>query len=83
MVDRDEPHDDDAPSLRQRLHQATGDWDREAQALVDRADDDIDAEAAQVAVRRASGDFGADVPASDDEMASPEDAKEVEEERES
>jgi hypothetical protein len=71
--------DDDSPSLRQRIHQATGDREREARALADRADDEIDERDAETAVRRASGDQTE--PAADDQLATPTDAREVAEER--
>jgi hypothetical protein len=70
---------DDAPSLRQRIHQATGDRDREAKALADRFDDDVDEADAKLAVRRASGDL--EEPAAPDQTARPADAEEAHEER--
>jgi hypothetical protein len=44
------------PGLRQRLHWATDDRDAEAKALADRAGEDVDEEAARVAVGRAHGE---------------------------
>jgi hypothetical protein len=52
-----EEDDSDAPSLRQRLHSATGDRDAEAEALADRAGDAVSEEEAQIAVREAHGDI--------------------------
>ena len=50
----DDRDDEDAASkARQALHAATGDRDAEAEALADRAGDDVDADAAKVAVQRA------------------------------
>jgi hypothetical protein len=75
-----DPRKDDNPSVRQRLHSATGDRDAEAVALADRAGDDVGAEEAEVAVRRAHGDIpGGEVSNSD--LASPEEAREAHEER--
>jgi len=70
---------DDDPSLRQRLHAATGDREAEAEALADRAGDDVDVEAAKVAVNRAHGHAPEDVD-TDSELASPDDAEEAAEE---
>jgi hypothetical protein len=65
---------DDDPSLAQRLHAATGDREAEAEALADRAeDDDVDLDAAKVAVNRAHGHAPEDVDA-DGALASTEDA---------
>ena len=72
--------DDDSPSLRQRLHAATGDREREAEALADRAPDEVTEEDAKVAVNRAHGHAPEDVQ-TDSELASPEDAEHVVEER--
>lgn len=72
--------DEDSPSLRQRLHAATGDRDREAEALADRAPDEVTEEDAKVAVNRAHGHAPEDVT-TDSELASPEDAEQVVEER--
>jgi hypothetical protein len=81
----DEKHDaetDDEPTLRQRLHQATGDRDREAKALADRtAGDAVDEEDAKLAVRRASGDL--EEPAAPDQTARTTDAEEAHDERSS
>lgn len=70
----------DSPSLRQRLHAATGDRDAEADALADRSPTDVDEEDAKVAVNRAHGHAPEDVE-TDSELASPEDAEQVHEER--
>jgi hypothetical protein len=47
--DTDQPDEKsgDKPTLRQRLHNATGDRDAEAAALADRASDDIATEEAK------------------------------------
>ena len=67
---------EDKPSLRQRLHWATDDRDAEAQALADRAGDEVDEEAARVAVDRAHGEVRDGVePEKEDDLATPEDAK--------
>lgn len=68
---------DDDPSLRQKLHAATGDREAEAKALADRADVDLDA--AKVAVNRAHGESIEDV-STDSQLAAPEDAREAAEE---
>jgi hypothetical protein len=70
----------DSPSLRQRLHAATGDREAEADALADRSPDDVDEEDAKVAVNRAHGHAPEDVD-TDSELASPEDAEQAHEER--
>ena len=78
---------DDAPSLRQRLHAVTGDRDKEAEALADRSPDAIDESEAEVAVRRAHGDIEPDRQrdarrrAVESELATPEDAEQVHQER--
>ena len=56
--DRQPPTDDTVGSapIRQLLHAATGDRDAEARSLADRADDDVDEDAARDAVARAHGD---------------------------
>ncbi len=69
----EQPDNDDDPSLRQKLHAATGDRDAEAKALADRSGDDIDVEDAKVAVTRAHGESVEDVD-TDSELASPDDA---------
>ena len=84
MDDTTTDHDDerdqseDKPSLRQRLHSATGDRDAEAKALADRAG--VDADAARTAVNRAHGESIEDAHTANEE-ASPEDAREAEQER--
>ena len=70
----DDDRDDDSPSLRQRLHAATGDREREAEALADRSPDDVSVEDAKVAVTRAHGESVEDVER-DSELASPADAE--------
>lgn len=76
----DGTEDEDSPSLRQRLHAATGDRDAEAEALADRAPDDVSEHDAKVAVNRAHGHSPEGVT-TDSELASPEDAEQVVEER--
>lgn len=82
----DETHSDrrdtdgDEPSLRQKLHAATGDRDAEAKALADRAPDEVDEQDAKVAVNRAHGHAPEDVT-TDSEIASPDDAQLAHEER--
>ncbi len=72
--DSDRPGSDDDPSLLQRLHAATGDRDREAEALADRSPDDVTVQDAKVAVNRAHGHSPEDVE-TDGELASPADAE--------
>jgi hypothetical protein len=81
-------HDDDmkrsegdSPSLRQRLHAATGDRDAEAAAVADRRDD-VSEEDARQAVRRAHGDVAEEGYTPDADLATTEDAELVHEERE-
>lgn len=76
-----EPDDSDSPSLRQRLHSATGDRHAEAAALADRTRDGVSEEEAEIAVRAAHGDIepGDESAASErpaeSELASPADAE--------
>jgi hypothetical protein len=68
---------DDGVTARQLLHAATGDREAEAQALKDRAGDDVGVDAARRAVQRAHGDRSdGDKPESD--VASPHDARSAE-----
>jgi hypothetical protein len=75
--------DSDSPTLRQRLHSATGDRHAESQALADRAGDAVGDREAEVAVREAHGDIepGAENGASErpapGELASAADAEAV------
>ncbi len=80
--DAPDTHGDDAdkPTLRQKLHAATGDRDAEAQALVERADEDLGEDEAEVAVRRAHGDIPSPKPSPQSELASPQDAEAVRDE---
>jgi hypothetical protein len=73
--------DGDEPSLRQKLHAATGDRDAEAKALADRSPREVDEQDAKVAVNRAHGHAPDDVRP-DSEIASPDDAVVAHEERE-
>ena len=79
--DRSPNHDTETARLRQRLHQATGDREAEAAALVDRTGGDVSEEDALLAVRRAEGDLGPDEPAEKSDFATPEDAEAAKEER--
>ena len=78
---------DETPSLRQVLHAATGDRKKEAEALADRSADEVDADDAQTAVRRAHGDIDQDperdprLRAVEVELATPEDAAHVRQEK--
>ena len=76
MVGKDgqQPSHGDAPSLRQRLHSATGDRDAEAAALADRSDD-VSEETAREAVRRAHGDVTDDGHVPDADLATVADAE--------
>jgi len=70
----------DSPSLRQRLHSATGDRHAEAETLSDRAGDEVDDAEAEVAVRTAHGDIRSDVLEIDgasQELATTDDARTV------
>ena len=61
----------EAPSLRQRLHSATGDREAEAHVLAEEAD--VPEEEANRAVRKAAGDQ--DAPAAKGNIARPADAE--------
>lgn len=80
MNDADTAQDpsDDEPSLRQKLHSATGDREAEAKALADRTDADLDD--AKEAVNRAHGNSTAHVT-TEEEEATAEDVAKVEQER--
>jgi hypothetical protein len=67
---------DDQPSLRQKLHAATGDRDAEAKALADRSEADVSEADAKAAVERAHGDVHGE-PRPENDVASPDDAKAV------
>ena len=77
----DDEAGDDSPSLRQKLHAATGDRDAEAKALADRSPDDVTEHDAAVAVNRARGESIERVP-TDSELASPDDAQRAADEEE-
>jgi hypothetical protein len=78
--DRDDENASD--KLRQAVHAATGDRDAEAEALADRAGDDVDADAAKVAVQRAHGDRpDPDATPSKSDLADPDDAEQAAEEQ--
>ncbi|MGZ4681329.1 MAG: hypothetical protein ACXWCM_08530 [Acidimicrobiales bacterium] len=74
-------HDDDRPTPRQILHAATGDRDAEAQALADQ-DLEVTELDAKIAVQRAHGEAGTDVPETETDIAHPADAEAVHDERE-
>jgi hypothetical protein len=69
--------EDDKPSLRQKLHWATADRDAEAAALADRAGEDVDEDAAAVAVSRAHGERRDVEPDHDDDLATVDDAQQA------
>jgi hypothetical protein len=73
---------DQKPTLRQRLHAATGDRDAEAEALADEAGD-VSERDAKIAVQRARGERGVDVgePEPAPDIATVADAEEVADER--
>ncbi len=77
--DRDD--EDTATKARQALHAATGDRDAEAEALADRSGDDVDADAAKVAVQRAHGDRPDPGATPKSDLAEPDDAVQAAEER--
>jgi hypothetical protein len=86
MGSEDDADKDDKPSLRQKLNWATGDRDREAEALADSSPEGVTKHDAKVAVARAHGDDGVsepeiEEPAPEDEIAKPSDAEKVKEER--
>jgi hypothetical protein len=63
-------------TARQVLHAVTGDRDKEAEALEDRAGDDVDGTAAKVAVQRAHGDRpDPDGSPGKSDLAAPDDAE--------
>jgi hypothetical protein len=68
----------DTPSIRQRLHWATDDRDAEAKALADRAGEEVDENAARLAVGRAHGELrDGKEPEKEDDLATVNDAKEA------
>lgn len=81
-TERDDATTGDEPSLRQKLHWATGDRDAEAKAVADRAPEDVSEDDAKVAVNRAHGD-SPDATSTDSGLATAEDAEEVASERRS
>lgn len=80
-VEGDAVEGDDRPSLRQRLHAATGDRDAEAEALADEADDDVSVEDAKIAVQLARGERSTEAPDLDHDIATPSDAESVKQRR--
>jgi hypothetical protein len=81
MTENADPNEPaDKPSLKQRLHAATGDRDAEADALLEKAPDYVDGDDAKLAVQRARGEAGHDQPELDDEIATPADAAAVHDE---
>ncbi len=75
MARDDDRGDEDQPSLRQRLHAATGDREAEAKALADQAGGEVSEADAKDAVQRAHGDSGAEESPIDHDVATPDDAK--------
>jgi len=75
--DADGAADEAGPSLRQRLHAATGDRDAEAEALRDHAPDEVRGRDAKIAVQRARGERGVGEPETVGEIATPADAEQV------
>lgn len=72
----DQSTDKDKPGLRQRLHWATDDREAEAKALADRAGDEVDEDAAHLAVSRAHGEVrDGKEPEKEDDLATADDAK--------
>jgi hypothetical protein len=70
--------ENDKPGLRQRLHWATDDRDAEAKALADRAGQEVDDDAARLAVGRAHGDVrDGKEPEKEDDLATADAAKEA------
>jgi hypothetical protein len=68
---------EDEPSLRQRLHAATGDRDAEAKAVADR-DEDVSERDAKVAEQRARGERGIGTePEPEHELVTVDDAEAV------
>ncbi len=67
-----------SPSLRQRLHAATGDRDAEAEALAAEAGD-VSVEDAKIAVQLARGERSAEAPELVHDIATPADAEAVKE----
>ena len=65
--------DRETPSLRQRLHAATGDRRAEAQVLADEAGDEVTEADAETAVRVAHGDIPSDAPGSAGPRSAPTD----------
>jgi hypothetical protein len=80
MGDRNDQ--DTQSKVRQVVHAATGDRDAEAEALADRAPEDVDTDDAKVAVQRAHGDRS-DVDATPAKrgLADPDDAQQAADER--
>lgn len=75
-VRREDEDQDDTPSVRQLLHAATGDRDKEAKALADRSPDDVTEGHAKLAVGIAHGDVHGE-PKPEHDIAGPADAEAV------
>ena len=74
--------EDTKKTARQALHAVTGDRDKEAEALEDRAGDEVDRTAAKVAVQRAHGDRpDPDASPATSDLAEPGDAEKAADER--
>jgi len=79
-ADNDDASEGDSSSLRQKLHWATGDRGKEAEALASRSGDHVTEQDAKIAVNRAHGD-SPDSVQTDGPLATPEDAEDAREER--
>ncbi|MEO8697474.1 MAG: hypothetical protein ABI658_28500 [Acidimicrobiales bacterium] len=74
----DDSAENDKPGLRQRLHWATDDRDGEAKALADRAGEEVDEDAARLAVGRAHGEVrDGKEPEKEDDLATADAAKDA------
>lgn len=73
--DNDDDLDTKTARARQLLHWATGDREREAQALADQAGEDVTEDDAEAAVGRAHGERRDRPPVSNSELADVEDAE--------
>ena len=71
----DTTSENDNPGLRQKLHWLTDDREAEAKALADRAGDDVDEEAAGMAVSRAHGELRDGKETEGDDLATADAAK--------
>jgi hypothetical protein len=82
--ERHETDDHDEPTLRQRLHAATGDRDAEAEAVADRSEGEVSEHDAKIAVQRARGERGIGAePEPEHELVTVDDAEAVADEHSS